>query len=108
VVNTAVVAMNQLVQTSTAMIAQSTGVAEGLRREAQSLATVVARFNVGDRRAASEAGLLPVRAAAPTTLEANAAAAGPPRVSEDAVARAVVRDFFESVRPPANGVRRRD
>lgn len=47
-VNKAVVAMNHLVQTSTDMIGQSTTVAEELRREAQSLASVISRFNVGE------------------------------------------------------------
>jgi methyl-accepting chemotaxis protein len=50
-VNKAVVAMNHLVQTSTDMIGQSTTVAEELRREAQSLASVISRFNVGQGEA---------------------------------------------------------
>jgi methyl-accepting chemotaxis protein len=107
-VNTAVVAMNHLVQTSTAMIAQSTSVAEGLKKEAQSLATVVARFNVGDRAAAREAAPLPGRGGGTPPRQPEAVPGNPQHVNEDEVAQVVVRDFFESLRPPANGVRRRD
>ena len=108
-VNTAVVAMNHLVQTSTAMIAQSTSVAEGLRKEAQSLALVVARFNVGERPVSKELAQPPGGAGrAPQRHLADPAPGAAQASSEDEVAQAVVRDFFESLKPPFDGARRRD
>jgi methyl-accepting chemotaxis protein len=111
-VNRAVVAMNQLVQTSTAMIGQSTTVAEGLRREAQSLASLVSRFNVGegevpDTRLGKLANAPPAkpsrreRRPAPTLGRAS-------DPSEAELAQAVVRGFFEAIEPPTDRTKRRD
>jgi methyl-accepting chemotaxis protein len=107
-VNTAVVAMNHLVQTSTAMIAQSTSVAEGLRKEAQSLAQVVARFNVGERATAIDMAQPPGRGAGSPPRHLAEPAPAVHSSSEDDVAQAVVRDFFESLKPPFDGAKRRD
>jgi methyl-accepting chemotaxis protein len=111
-VNSAVVAMNQLIQTSTAMITQSTTVAEELRREAHSLASVVSRFNVGD----GEVPDTQLRKPAHASPARHSGREPPPEpalepaseTSEQELAEAVVRDFFESLEPPSDRTRRRN